>query len=120
MVALYGSANGFGWKMDEVVGAQIVSVPMTVAAEKARNSLLLVMALLIGGFVLTALVLNLMLRRIVISPAIQIATMADEVSKGNFDAPELEGEGEDEISTLAASFMRMRRSLEKAMKLLEE
>ena len=120
MVALYGDANGFGWMMDEVVGAQVVSVPMTVANTKARNTLLVVMALLVAGFVLIALTLNLMLRRIVVSPAIQLASMADEVSKGNFDAPELEREGVDEISTLAASFKRMRRSLEKAMKLLED
>ena len=104
--------------MDEVVGAQVVSVPMTVANTKARNTLLVIMALLIGGFALIAITLNLMLRRIVVSPAIQLAAMADEVSKGNFDAPELEREGVDEISTLAASFKRMRRSLEKAMKLL--
>ena len=74
------------------------------------------MVLLIGGFALIAITLNLMLRRIVVSPAIQLAAMADEVSKGNFDVPELEREGVDEISTLAASFKRMRRSLEKAMK----
>ena len=109
-----------GGKIDEVVGAQIVSVPMTVARTKARNTLLLVMALLIGGFVLIAVTLNFMLRHIVISPAIRLATMADEVSKGNFEAQELEHKGVDEISTLAASFTRMRRSLEKAMKLLGE
>ena len=28
MVDLYGIANGFGWKMKEVVGSQVVSVPM--------------------------------------------------------------------------------------------
>jgi hypothetical protein len=31
MVAEYGTKNGFGWKLNEVVGAQIVSVPMAVA-----------------------------------------------------------------------------------------
>jgi len=30
MLARYGSANGFGWKMNEVVGSQIVSVPMSL------------------------------------------------------------------------------------------
>ncbi|MGB8169116.1 MAG: DUF3365 domain-containing protein [Chthoniobacteraceae bacterium] len=30
MIKLYGTANGFGWKMDEIIGAQVVSVPMSV------------------------------------------------------------------------------------------
>src|SRR5206468_9224132 len=32
MVALYGSQNGFGWKPGEIIGAQIVSVPMSASA----------------------------------------------------------------------------------------
>ncbi len=119
MVAVYGAANGFGWQLNEVVGAQVVSVPMTVANAKAKRTLLTVLGLLLGGFALIALVLNLMLRQIVINPAIRMARVADEVSKGNLGAPELPTAGKDEISILAASFSRMRRSLEKAMKLLE-
>src|SRR4030095_600992 len=38
MVDLYGPANGFGWKMDEIIGAQIVSVPMTVPIERAHKT----------------------------------------------------------------------------------
>ena len=42
MIKLYGTANGFGWKLDEIIGAQIVSVPMSVPvgmAEKAWSNL---------------------------------------------------------------------------------
>jgi hypothetical protein len=38
MIQLYGSANGFGWKMDEIIGAQIVSVPMSVPVGMADNA----------------------------------------------------------------------------------
>ena len=47
MVAKYGPANGFGWQLNEVIGAQIVSVPMvdctvhyidTDPAEKGPNN----------------------------------------------------------------------------------
>jgi HAMP domain-containing protein len=120
MIDLYGAANGFGWQLDEVIGAQVVSVPMTVANDKARKTLLTVMGLLTGGFLLTAIVLNVMLRHIVITPAIRMSAIADEVSKGNLDAPEISSSGRDEIATLGESFSRMRRSLEKAMKMLED
>jgi hypothetical protein len=35
MIQQYGSANGFGWQHNEVVGAQIISVPMTVPYARA-------------------------------------------------------------------------------------
>lgn len=38
LVKQYGSANGFGWIMNEVIGAQIVSVPMSVPLAMAENS----------------------------------------------------------------------------------
>ena len=30
LIDKYGQANGFGWKLNEVIGAQVVSVPMSV------------------------------------------------------------------------------------------
>ena len=36
MIDLYGSANGFGWKLGDVIGAQIVSVPMQVALDRGQ------------------------------------------------------------------------------------
>src|SRR5689334_21738558 len=35
MSTLYGDQNGFGWKPGEVIGAQIVSVPMAASAVRA-------------------------------------------------------------------------------------
>ena len=40
MVDLYGNSNGFGWQLNDVIGAQIVSVPMSVALDRANRSLL--------------------------------------------------------------------------------
>ena len=37
MIALYGSQNGFGWKPGEIIGAQIVSVPMSTSAVRAEH-----------------------------------------------------------------------------------
>jgi protein-histidine pros-kinase len=41
------------------------------------------------------------------------------VSTGDFSRAELPAQGKDEISVLAASFNRMRRSLQKAMQMIE-
>ena len=42
------------------------------------------------------------------------------ISTGDFDVPEFGGKGKDEIGMLGTSFNRMRRSLQKAMKMLED
>lgn len=119
LLARYGNANGFGWKLNEVVGAQIVSVPMSLPFEVARQTFTTFMASLVVIFASLTLILNIMLRTIIIRPVTRMSSIADQISKGDFDAPELSEAGGDEISVLAASFNRMRRSLVKAMKMLE-
>ena len=119
MIEQYGSANGFGWKMNEVVGAQVVSVPLRVALQTGTHAFLMFLAALAVVFLLMMLVLNLLLQRIIIRPVRRISAMADEVSLGNLDRAEYEVRGHDEIASLAASFNRMRRSVSNAMKLLD-
>jgi HAMP domain-containing protein len=119
MLARYGNANGFGWKLNDIVGAQIVSVPTSLPFEKARQAFNTFMTSLVAIFLFLIVILNIMLRTIVIAPVTRMSRIADEVSKGNMEAEELPETGRDEISVLAASFNRMRRSLEKAMKMLE-
>ncbi|MCP5151454.1 MAG: DUF3365 domain-containing protein [Ectothiorhodospiraceae bacterium] len=119
MRAQYGDNNGYGWKLGETVGAQIVSVPMTVPIEQARKAFIGFMGTLLAVFVVIVLVLNVMLRRIVITPVTRMAAIADDVSKGNMDAEPFATDAKDEIGVLAASFNRMRRSLEKAMRMLQ-
>jgi len=118
MVDLYGTANGFGWKLNETVGAQIVSVPMSVPIQKAESAFKTFMLSLTGVFVLTFIALNLMLRFIVVRPLGRLATLADQVSLGNMDAEDFKVRGKDELAVLAQSFSRMRTSLETAMKML--
>ncbi len=120
MLASYGNANGFGWQLNEVVGAQVVSVPMAVPIAHAQRAFVTFMATLVGVFALIIIALNVMMRRIVINPVTRIAGIADEVSKGVGSAPEFAAEGEDEIAVLARSFARMRRSLEKAIAMLRK
>ncbi|MFN0306177.1 MAG: DUF3365 domain-containing protein, partial [Burkholderiales bacterium] len=38
MIEKYGPANGFGWNLNEVVGAQIISVPTSVPLQRAENA----------------------------------------------------------------------------------
>lgn len=118
MIDLYGSDNGFGWKLHEVLGTRIVSVPMSVPFARAQESFLTLLAWLGVVFVVIAVLLNLLLHFAIIRPVRAIAAGANEVSMGNMDAPEQVVRGRDEIASLAQSFNRMRRSLAQALKML--
>jgi len=119
MVKIYGPANGFGWKLNEVVGAQVVSVPMSVPLDNADQAFRTFMASLAAVFVAVFVVLNVMLSWLIIGPVSRMSAAADKVSTGDFDQPEFPEKGSDEVAILASSFNRMRRSLEKAMQMID-
>jgi HAMP domain-containing protein len=119
MVALYGSDHGFGWKLGDIVGAQVVSIPLAVPLGRAYTALLWFMLALAVIFVVVIFLVDLLVRAIVVKPVEEISDMASRVSLGQMDAPELVRDSKDEIGSLAASFNRMRRSLQNAMKMLE-
>jgi hypothetical protein len=50
MVALYGTDHGFGWKVDDTVGAQVVSIPLAIPLGRAYIALLWFMVVLAGIF----------------------------------------------------------------------
>lgn len=120
MVSLYGENNGFGWQMDEVVGSQIVSVPLSIPLAKAQKEFMIFMVSLVAIFLVIFFVINIMLNRLVTRRIREMAHISDEISTGHDDVPAFSDSGKDEISDLNKSFNRLRRSLEKAMKMLEE
>jgi protein-histidine pros-kinase len=119
MVKLYGPNNGFGWKLNDVIGAQIVSVPMSLPIENANRAFLTFTGSLAAVFAALFIILNLMLWLLIVRPITRMSAAADQISTGSTDIPELAESGKDEVATLAKSFNRMRRSLEKAMQMIE-
>lgn len=120
LVDKYGPANGFGWHLNEIVGAQVVSVPMAVPLQRAHDAWGVFMALLTAVFLAIGVALNAMLWWLVIRPVSRMSRIADRVSLGDLDAPPFDdGGGNDEIGVLARSFTRMRTSLAQAMRMLE-
>jgi HAMP domain-containing protein len=119
MTALYGNQNGFGWKLGEIVGAQVVSIPLTVPLDRAYRTFLWFIAALACTFIVVIIMVDLLLRFIVVKPVKEISDMASEVSMGKLNTPELVNRSRDEIGSLTASFNRMRRSLQNAMRMLE-
>ena len=119
MVTQYGGNNGFGWKLNETIGAQVVSVPMSLPIENANRTFITFMASLSGVFEVLFLILNVMLSYLIVRPITELSEAANEISTGNMDIPEFADKGNDEMALLAKSFNRMRRSLQKAISLID-
>jgi HAMP domain-containing protein len=120
MVKIYGPNNGFGWKLNEVIGAQIVSVPMDVPIRNANRAFVTFMTSLTVVFAVLFVVLNVMLTLLIVQPITQLSEAADQISRGKLDSAEFPDKGRDEVSQLGQAFNRMRRSLEKAISLIDK
>lgn len=120
MVSIYGRSNGFGWKLDQIIAAQVVQVPVAVAQARAERTFRVFMISLVAVLVSVAVILNLLLWWMFIRPVTRISALADKISLGEVDAPDFVAHSRDEIGSLAESFTRMRRSLMQAMKMLDD
>jgi HAMP domain-containing protein len=118
LIARYGSDNGFGWQADEIVGAHVVSVPLTSATAAAELVFRSVAAWMVVVVALTMLVVNAVVYFLVVRPIRHISGIAEQLSMGNASAGDFPAAGGPELTALTRSFNRLRTSLEKAMKLL--
>ncbi len=118
MVKRYGSQNGFGWQPNEIVAAQIISIPMSVPIELANQGLRNLLITLGTIFFATIALIDVGMYLIVIRPLRRVSQSADRISTGEIDLPPLPVKGKDEIAEVTTSFNRMHTSLKKAMEML--
>ena len=120
MVKIYGPNNGFGWQVNEVIGAQIVSVPMNLPIRNANRAFVTFISSLAVVFAVLFVVLNIMLTQLIVEPITDLSLAADQISRGQVNIAELPAKGKDEVAQLGQAFNRMRRSLEKAISLIDK
>ncbi len=118
MIERYGTAHGFGWKLNEIIGAQVISVPADRVIQKANKSFAVIIGIVSLVFVAVIVLVNIFLNRQVILPLKRITRVAEEVSTGHMDV-DFDQVSNDEIGNLARAFKRMKLSLEMAMKRLK-
>jgi HAMP domain-containing protein len=118
LIARYGRDNGFGWQANEVIGAQIVAVPFADAVEGARHLFSSITAVIVAVLVVLLAIVNVTVYWMVVRPLRQMTRHADEVSLGQAAGVTFASGRGDEIAALGEAFERMRKSLDKAMKMI--
>lgn len=120
-LATYGTEHGFGWKLNKVLGIQVIYVPSSEVFGIAQRNLALVMGIFIGIFALVILLINFLLKQTVIQPIRPMARLAKKISNEQmasdaaieFDIENLEkvGRNTDELGQLARLFKQMAHAI---------
>ena len=121
MLAIYGPNNGFGWKLGEVVGLQLVEVPTAPTDQKAINSVLVTIGSLTSIFVLSAVIFLLLLRRYVTHPLETLTKVAhaSSLSPVPADATAPPPAAAGQFAELHHAIMRLQISVTRALSLIE-
>ena len=119
MIERYGTIHGFGWKLNEIVSAQMIYVPASKVIQNARQSFVSLMGVVVVIFAAAIFIVNRWLNRYVVRPLNQMSQVAEAASRGEMDA-EFEQMSNDEVGRLAEAFTRMKMSLVMAMQRLEQ
>ena len=118
-ITTYGADNGFGWKLNEVVGAQVISVPAWEIIRDVNNLRKLVLGVVFALLLPAILVLNLFLKFLITDPLDKMSSLSKKLSTGDMDV-EFDQEGQDEIGILASSLNRLKVSLKMAMEMIDD
>lgn len=121
MLNTYGSDNGFGWKLNEIVGIQALYVPAQEVFSIARQLSAVAIAIFIATFALVILLINRLLKRMVIQPIRPMARLAHKISNDDIMADktvesDIENLGKiarnsDELGQLARIFQQMAHAI---------
>ncbi|HEY9602037.1 MAG TPA: DUF3365 domain-containing protein [Allocoleopsis sp.] len=121
LLATYGSENGFGWKLNDIVGIQIIYVPAETVFALAHRYLVLVMGIFIAIFAIFILLINLLLKWAVVQPIRPMARLAKKISSEQFSADKDEdsdiaslrkvAKNSDELGQLARLFQQMAHAI---------
>lgn len=117
-IKTYGNKGGFGWKMNEIIGAQIVSVPASQVVKEAKDLRWLVVGRVFVFLLIGVILLNIFLKLTITNPINKISSLSRNLSTGDFSV-EFEHRSNDEIGILSRSLNRLKVSLKMAMEMIE-
>ena len=117
MVTKYSGGGGFDWKLGDVIGVQIVEVPVVAAKNKALHSFLVTIGALACVFILSLTIFLMLLRRYVTHPLEQITSATRSESMGGAPAADpVRARIGGQFAELEESIHRLKVSLDEAMR----
>ena len=117
LINTYGSQNGFGWQLNEIVAAQTIYVPANEVLARGNQYWLLVSGIFIAIFTTVIFLINMLLNSAVIKPIKQLTRFTQKLrnqditaaSQAQIESPEITviARRQDEPGQLARAFQHM-------------
>lgn len=111
----YGQTYGYYYKVGDVAGVSLVGVPLENVQAVATERSLVAIGLLTALFAIIFFSINMLVRRTMVKPILDISQEAKAISQGRMEQP-LESDRNDEVGDLIHSIELLRRSFVQAMK----
>jgi signal transduction histidine kinase/DNA-binding response OmpR family regulator len=116
-IATYGSKAGFGWRLNDMIAAQVVYVPADEVFEHGRENLMWIMGIFSFVLAIAILSINFLLKHAVVRPIKQLTAIARHLSNNSltpeqlkeFETPAIAkvARRRDEPGQLARTFQHM-------------
>jgi len=119
IVKMYGE-NGFGWTMNEVLGVKIITVPTSLAHQKAQKSVFTLLLSIVCVFALIMVAINMMLKNSVVRPILSMAEIAEEISFGKKSVSAFPEIRIYEFKKLITAIKRLKTSRDHTLNLLNQ
>ena len=121
MINTYGSQNGFGWQLQEIVAAQTIYVPASQVLAKGKQYWLLALFIFMAIFTAAIATINVLLERSVIKPLKLLTKLTQgwkhrdifDTTEEQVKSPEIAllSRRQDEPGQLAKAFKQMRSAV---------
>jgi protein-histidine pros-kinase len=115
MIAKYGPVNGFGWRMNEIIGIQSLTVPAAQELKETGEIAMILAGGLLIVFALTYFALTVPLDLLLVRPLRALARTAESASTASDRPVPMPESSAQEIRSIAAAIERLRTSLSKSL-----
>lgn len=115
-VDIYGTENGYNWKMNDTVAAFVVYIPVAQALAEAKRGAFTLILIGAGTMVLMLIILGIFINKSIVTPIVNLSRRTDEISLGKDLERKVEITSKDEIGVLAQAIERLRVSLVKILR----
>lgn len=115
MIKTYGSENGFGWKLNEIVGTRIISVPTVVQYHEAQKSVGSYLLAIASVFLVAYTTVLLIVQKWITKPLDTITHLLEEISLHQLEESQLPEDKSNSLNPLNKAINRLLISLNKAL-----
>ncbi len=107
-IEIYGTENGYNWKLGDTVSSYIIYVSIQQALLEAKRSAGILFLISLGSFLLVLLGVGLYMNRRIISPIEHLSDRTEEISQGKYLDESVQHPADDEIGVLARAIEHLR------------